>query len=144
MNLFCDNKDCKYNMSCKCLKNDKECPYQKALRDGKNKKHYAVDTTNDSIQPLLNTIDLEKSDCEPVEMPTIPNAYVFGKNKEQLLEDHSIHVPKTIAKIKFLGTGLVIHIHDNCEGFIKPTKRQIKNLKKHFCIDVELMDEVED
>ena len=102
------------------------------------------DVTEKIIQPLFNAIDLEKSECEPVEMPTIPkNNYVIGKNKEQPLEGFSIHVPKTIAKIKFLGTALVINVPDTLEGFIKPTTKQIKNLKKHFCIDVELMDEVE-
>ena len=76
-----------------------------------------VDVTNDIIQPLFDAIDLEKSQGASI-----------------------IHVPKTIAKIKFLGTALVIDVPDNCKGFIKPTKRQIKNLKKHFCIDVELFD----
>ena len=57
-----------------------------------------VDVTNDIIQPLFDAINLEKSDCEPVEMLTIPkNKYVVGKNKEQQLEGFSIHVPKTIA-----------------------------------------------
>ena len=75
-----------------------------------------VDTTKDIIQPLFDAIDQEKS------------------------QGVSVLVPKTIAKIKFLGTALVINVPDNCKGFIKPTKRQIKNLKKHFCIDVELID----
>ena len=103
-----------------------------------NKK---FDVTENIIQPLFDSIDLEKSECEPIEMPTIPkNNYVIGKHKEQPLKDFSINVHKTIAKIKFLGTALVINVPDILEGFIKPTERQIKNLKKHFCIDVELMD----
>ena len=123
---------------------DKDCKWGNVDKEDK-KIIFNVDVTNDIIQPLSDTIDLEKFDCEPVEMPTIPkNKYVVGKNKKQPLESFSIHVPKTIAKIKFLGTALVIDVPDNCKGFIKPTKRQIKNLKKHFCIDVELMDEVEE
>ena len=103
-----------------------------------------VDVSKDIIQPLFDSIDLENSQCEPVEMPTTPkDEYVMGRYKEQPFEGFSIHVPKTIAKIKFLGNALVINVPDNCKGFIKPTKRQIKNLKKHFCIDVELMDEIE-
>ena len=139
MYLFCDNKDCKYHDPeiNRCRENNHDCLYQKELRGKENKS----DVTENIIKPLFDAIDLEKSDCEPVEMPTIPkNKYVIGKNKEQQLEGFSIHVPKTIAKIKFLGTALVIDVPDNCKGFIKPTKRQIKNLKKHFCIDVELFD----
>ena len=142
--LFCDNKDCKYNMSGTCLKSDKECPYQKESRDRENKKHYTVDTTKDIIQPLFDAIDLEKSDCEPVEMPRIPNnRYIFGTGEFQPLKDAIIKQPKVIAKVSIFGEGLVFNIMDTCKGFVKPTKKHIKNLKKYFGIDVELMDEVE-
>lgn len=143
MYLFCDNKDCKYHDPeiNRCRENNHDCPYQKELMEKENKS----DVTETIIKPLFNAIDLENSQCEPVEMPTIPkhnNNYVIGRNREQSLKNFSIKVFKPIAKIKFLGTALVIDVPDNCKGFIKPTKRQIKNLKKHFCIDVELMDEV--
>ena len=100
-----------------------------------------VDVTNDIIKPLFDAIDLEKSDCEPVEMPTIPkNKYVMGKNKEQPLKDAIIKQPKVIARVSIFGEGIVFNIMDKCKGFVKPTKKHIKNLKKYFGIDVTLFD----
>ena len=141
MGLFCDNKYCKYNISCKCLKNDKECPYQKELRDRKNKRHYTVDTTKDIIQPLFDAIDLEKSEEKSVDVPKVPNdSYIFGTGEFQPLKDAIIKQPKVIARVSIFGEGLTFNIMDTCKGFVKPTKKHIKNLKKYFGIDVELMD----
>ena len=104
-----------------------------------------IDATETIIKPLFDAIDLEKSDCKPVEMPTIPkNKYIFGKGEIQPLKDAIIKQPKVIARVSIFGKGLVFDILDTCKGFVKPTKKHIKNLKKYFGIDVELMDEVEE
>jgi hypothetical protein len=104
-------------------------------------KENKIDVTETIVKPLFDAIDLEKSDCEPVEMPTIPkNKYVVGKIKEQQLEDAIIKQSKVIARVSIFGEGLVFNIMDTCKGFVKPTKKHIKNLKKYFGIDVELFD----
>ena len=139
MYLFCDNKYCKYHDPevNRCRENNHDCPYQEELRAKENKS----DVTENIIKPLFDAIDLEKSDCEPVEMPTIPkNKYVFGTGEFQPLKDAIIKQPKVIARVSIFGEGLVFNIMDTCKGFVKPTKKHIKNLKKYFGIDVKLFD----
>ena len=139
MYLFCDNKNCIYNDPeiNRCRENNHDCPYQKELREKENKS----DVTETIIKPLIDAIDLEKSDCEPVEMPTIPrNKYVVGKTQVQPLKDAIIKQPKVIARVSMFGEGLVFNIMDTCKGFVKPTKKHIKNLKKYFGIDVKLFN----
>jgi hypothetical protein len=104
-------------------------------------KEDKIDVTETIIKPLFDAIDLEKSDCEPVEMPTIPkNKCVFGKSQMQPLKDTIIKQPKVIARVSIFGEGLVFNIMDTCKGFVKPTKKHIKNLKKYFGIDVKMFD----
>ena len=143
MYLFCDNKNCKYHDPeiNKCRENNHDCSYQKEL-SGKETKINATETI---IKPLFDAIDLERSEAKPVDMPKVPDdKYIFGKGEIQPLKDAIIKQPKVIARVSIFGKGLVFDILDTCKGFVKPTKKHIKNLKKYFGIDVELMDEVEE
>lgn len=139
MYLFCDNKSCKYHDPGinRCRENNHDCPYQKEVMGKENN----IDATENIIKPLFDAIDLEKSDCEPVDMPKVPNdRYVFGTGEIQPLKDAIIKQPKVIARVSIFGEGLVFNIMDTCKGFVKPTKKHIKNLKKYFGIDVRLFD----
>ena len=108
-------------------------------------KETKIDATETIIKPLFDAIDLEKSEVKPVDMTTMPDdKYIFGTGEFHLLKDAIIKQPKVIARVSIFGEGLVFNIVDTCKGFVKPTKKHIKNLKKYFGIDVELMDEVEE
>lgn len=50
-----------------------------------------------------------------------------------------LKVPKAVATVNICGVLFVIN--DDNQHFVKPTKRQIKNLKKHFGIDVQLSED---
>lgn len=50
-----------------------------------------------------------------------------------------LKVPKAVATVNICG--VVFVIKDDNPHFVKPTKRQIKNLKKHFGIDVQLSED---
>ena len=104
-------------------------------------KEDKIDVTETIIKPLFDAIDLEKSEAKPVAMPKVPNdRYIFGKSEVQPLKDAIIKQPKVVARVSIFGEGLVFNIMDTCKGFIKPTKKHIKNLKKYFGIDVKLFD----
>lgn len=50
-----------------------------------------------------------------------------------------LKVPKAVATVNICGVLFVIN--DDNQHFVKPTKRQIKNLKKHFGIVVQLSED---
>lgn len=50
-----------------------------------------------------------------------------------------LKVPEPIATVNICG--VIFVIKDDNPHFIKPTKRQIKNLKKHFGIVVQLSED---
>lgn len=106
-----------------------------------DEKENKIDVTETIIKPLFDAIDLEKSEEKTFDMPKVPDdKYVFGTSKIQPLKDAIIKQPKVIARVSIFGEGLVFNIMDTCEGFVKPTKKHIKNLKKYFGIDVNLFD----
>lgn len=81
-----------------------------------------IDASETIIKPLFDAIDLEKSEAK-------------------LIKDATIKQPKVIARVSIFGEGLVFNIMDTCKGFVKPTKKHIKNLKKYFGINVKLFDD---
>ena len=122
-------------------KQNGDCYIDKDCKWGKIGKENKTDATETIIKPLFDAIDLEKSEAKPIDMPRVPNdRYIFGKSEAQPLKDAIIKQPKVIARVSMFGEGLVFNIVDTCKGFVKPTKKHIKNLKKYFGIDVKLFD----